>query len=226
MQIGTGTIAGQEYPKFIPVSVDDIEPVFKQFIPDAPKGLRKNIVYSFQYLEYLDFILSDNNKYLRITEVLKSQIIKTFIITSISIIEGILYHLLCENPKTKDKWNTTEWKSIRKTPTNPFNIKSKSFKIENELFVKSDERMEKNVTLDQMIKIVKNKKLLGDNSKLYGELKELKNLRNRVHPYLAKTGWETDYMQFNMEDIQKAKNTIRDTLKFLELFDEQIFPYL
>jgi hypothetical protein len=130
--------------QFLPTLIDDLVSLLSNFIKNKEKykycyALTRNIAYSLQYLEYLNWIITSNNECLKQTGVLEKMTIKYFIITTAGIVERILYYLLCVH----DLKTTTEWQSIRKTPTPNFkiNINQDSpefFKLKNEILLKSE----------------------------------------------------------------------------------------
>jgi hypothetical protein len=130
-KVGTGKINQTQVPKFYPTPVDKIELLISNLISQNETKITKDISYNLQYLEYLDFILDSKNTYLRLTEVLKKQTIKSFVITATGIIEAILYYLIVTNGQA-----STEWKSFMKI-SNTKTIEGKEYKIHNEIFRKT-----------------------------------------------------------------------------------------
>ena len=74
-----------------PISVSQFEIFVSQgSLCNMPRELKKNIVYSLQYIQYIELQLQELNLHSIITTMLY----KNYIITGVSIIEGIFYHLL------------------------------------------------------------------------------------------------------------------------------------
>lgn len=68
------------------------------------KELRKNIVYSLQYIQFLQMEFEEIHWH----DVLATQIIKTYVITAMSIIEGVFHHLIV----SKGYQKKIDWKDI------------------------------------------------------------------------------------------------------------------
>ncbi len=133
--VESGQINQQQVPKYFPTPVDDLRCLMEHFIKkDDTKyqyweALTSNICYNLQHLEYLDFLVSDKNQYLRLTNVLQRQTIKSIVVITVGIIEGILYYLIL----TRGKPATTQWQSVMKIE-NTKKAWGKEYKIENEIF--------------------------------------------------------------------------------------------
>lgn len=128
-----------ENHKLLPTRVEHLRQLTRKFIErDDTKyqyheALTDNICYSLQYLEYLDFLVSNKNTYFRLTSVLEKQTIKNIVITTTGIIEGILYYLIV----TRGEPATTEWGSLMKIEnTKKCKTSGKEYKIVNEIFEK------------------------------------------------------------------------------------------
>jgi hypothetical protein len=78
--------------RWFPKPVNLYENLVARKMPTKEKGylygLRKNICYNLQYLEYVDKTIKE----LELTTVLTTMSYKIFVVISASIIEGILYH--------------------------------------------------------------------------------------------------------------------------------------
>lgn len=95
-----------ERNKWRPNSVANLEEYLEQFMVPIPgyekkecRGLRKNIAYSLQHLEFIHRCGEDLN----LTSVLWTQNAKTFIIVACSIMEALFFYLL----RARDKAATT-----------------------------------------------------------------------------------------------------------------------
>lgn len=175
-------------------------------------GLRKNICYSLQHLEYL---LESNNQ-LQLTTVLTFQNYKTFIIVSASIVEGILYHEL----KNQDLFNKSNLNSLGKTSSQR-KFYDKLHTFVTEIFEHVDIH-EEEMTFDQMISKVEAKHLLGEDHQIYSDIDTLRKLRNKIHIHLAGTRHETDYNSFNYKKLELAKTTLLNLLSiYFSLTDQE-----
>lgn len=228
---------GREAP-WLPISLTNIESILLRKIPgNSPQdyypikngkiermtlptpnsyeyGLRKNICYSLQYLEYL--LCTDNQ--LHLTSVLTFQNYKTFIIVSAGIVEGILYHELKSNGiNKKSDLNSLGKTSVQKT------LYGKLHTFVTEIFEHSEKLHEEDMTFDQMISIVESKKLLGEDHQIYSDINALRKLRNKIHIHLAKTRHETDYNSFDYKKLYFAKDTLLDVLiKYFSLSKDEV----
>ena len=254
-------------PKLLPTPMEDLRQLTRKFIEkDDTKyqyheALTSNICYNLQYLEYLDFLVSNKNPYFKLTSVLEKQTIKTIVITTTGIIEGILYYLIV----TRGEAATTDWESvmkIRNTKRHPSSGKEymirneilvrkndewesvmgvisgtkkhsngKHYKIESEIFVKLENAIQTEMTLDQMIKKVKNKNLLGEDGEIYDDIDKLRKSRNKVHIRIIEERTDTDWKSFDPKLLDLSKKVLSNVLKEVGIFtDEQLskeaFSYL
>lgn len=209
-----------------PVPVDRFENLVSQgSLSGIPKELRKNIAYSLQYLEYIELQLTE----LTLHSVIITMLYKNYIITGVSIIEGIFYYLL----KSTGNWRQREWELINTAKTNPYSQNGNDFKIENHIYKKID-AVDDEMTLDSMIKKIESKKLIDIPHKGFPYIKRLKRLRNKVHLQINEHPDDTDWYTFNYIDYLWLKYTLYriltnsnfqnnpDTVKFLKLNEEEI----
>lgn len=194
-----------ENDRWLPVSVHTHRAFLgKLIVPTAAvphaDGLKSNLAYSLQYLEYLDFTLQD----LRITSVLSTITIKNFLIVGTSVIEAILYYVL----RTKGLHREKTWQLLRKVVTNEFTVNSYTCRIENQFFQKLPAPVEEEMNFDSMLKKVETKRLLGNDEALYKKLNYLRKLRNRVHLQLLEKNLDTDWHNFNNKELSLMKQSL------------------
>lgn len=206
--------------RWLPVAVDTLRAILGRLVSTSDRvphasGLRNNLAYSLQYLQFLDFSLTD----LRLTMVLHTQTIKTFVIVGISVVEGLLYYVLRE----KGLHRTNVWQSLRTVATNEFVADGKSMKIENQLYFKLHEPVEEEMSLDAMLKKVESKLLLGEDRELYKRLNYLRKLRNKVHLQLVERDLDTDWHNFNTKELNLIKSVLHAILAgpLIGLSDEE-----
>jgi hypothetical protein len=265
-----------ENGKLLPTPIPDLTQLTRKFIErDDTKyqyheALTSNICYHLQYLESLDFLLSNKNQYFKLTTVLQKQTIKTIVITTTGIIEGILYYLIV----TRGEPATTEWKSVMKinntkkylnyeykientilrkieiaeTATTKKKLKwqpvmekisgekkhptnGKHYKIESEIFVKLENAIQTEMSLDQMIKKARSKKLLGEDGEIYDDIDKLRKSRNKVHIRIIEERTDTDWKSFDQKLLDLSKKVLSNVLKEVGIFtDDQLsqeaFSYL
>lgn len=186
---------------WLPTSIAKLEKYLGKFIQAShgvPNvvGLRKNIAYNLQYLEYQYQTLSE----FKLTSVIYTQTWKVFIIVGTSIVEAILHYLI----NSKGLGKTTEWKKVRSTG-NEINIEDEKYKLENIIYKKLEKPMQVEMTLDAMIKKSERKKLLGRNHEIYKKLNHLRKVRNRVHIHAIDEDYDTDWNKIQAGDFKTVK---------------------
>jgi hypothetical protein len=214
-----------DYEKWLPTSVDSYGAIVSRKISssdsDYKKALNKNICYNLQYLEYI----SECIKQLYLTSSLYTQCVKTFLIVSASIIEGILYHELKSNGLN----NKSIWNYI-KDIISETKIFDRDIRLETKTFEKLPIEKDLDMTFDQMINKVEAKQLLGENHNVYAKINIIRKLRNKVHIHIGKSSFDSDYNSFNFEKLNLAKETLYEILAFyFQLTEDEkdvIFKYL
>ena len=182
-----------------PTLVREFEEILSRGIFEGMnRELRKNIVYSLQYLQFLQLELEE----FHLHDVVKKQLIKTYIITAMSIIEGVFHHVVIEKGYQKK----LEWKIIG-TPkhTNVFQEDSVTKKhiitTEMKLQKPENDRMD----FEYLITKVQEKKLISLSGRKYPKLKALKRLRNKVHLHVIRYENDTDYLGISDNDYLLAR---------------------
>lgn len=187
--------------KWLPTSVSKLEEFLSNLITSGQgvpnvSGLRKNIVYNLQYLQFQQQLLSEFD----VTQVILTQTWKVHIIVGTSIIEAILYYLLT----SKGYQKTFQWEEVGRTG-NEVNIDGCKHRIENTIFTKLESPKNLEMNLDSMIKIANKKKLLGDNQEIYKKINYLRKLRNSVHLHAIQKDTDTDWWKINKNEIDTVK---------------------
>ena len=161
--------------------------------------LKSNFAYSMQYIEYLEKQISE----LTLSDVILTMLYKSYIITAMSIIEGLFVNLLHD----KQMWNTTTWEERIRFSTNPKIYNGEKAKIETIVFQECDEK-DMRMDLDSMIKKIEKHHLLSINHTDFPALKKLRELRNRVHLQLGENTYDHDYNCFGYEQVQMARRIL------------------
>lgn len=179
--------------KWLPTSIPSLETYLSKFIKansGVPNvvGLKKNIAYNLQYLQFQWQVLDE----FKLTSVICTQTWKIFIVVGTSIVEALLYYLLT----SKGLQKTTEWEQIGSTG-NELDIDGEKHKIENVLYRKLQTPILQDMTLDVMIKKAGAKKLLGNNHEIYKKLNHLRKVRNRIHIHAIDEDYDTDWFKIN-----------------------------
>lgn len=168
------------------------------------RGLRKNIAYNLQYLEYLNQTLNEFG----LTSVLTTQTWKVFILVGTGITEAILYYVIWSKGFHKEQM----WKSIAKKSTNEFQLNGRTHKVENTIWEKLDLPILEAMSFESMIQKAESKRLLGSNHEIYKKLQFLRKLRNRVHLQAIEEDSDTDYNRFNADEVRTMKITLYSIL--------------
>lgn len=175
--------------------------------------LRKNIIYSLQYLQYIQLQINE----LSLHSVITTQLYKSYIIIAMGIIEGIFYHLIKVNNKQKKE----EWEEVLRASTNVMKVDNVDTKYEiitlKRILPARDARMD----FESMIAKVRSHHLLKLPQKAYPYIKALKDIRNKVHLFISKTDNDTDYKRFSYDDYFIAQYSL-----YRVLTDEVFCPHL
>ena len=121
------------------------------FPEDKLSPLKKNLTYNLQYIEFLDRVIKD----ISLTSVLQALNIKSFVIHSAAVIEGIYNYLVIST----GNGNSTQWQSSKKFQCSPYAIDTNTFMHETEVFIKLASHVITEMTFDQLAKKVESKKL-------------------------------------------------------------------
>lgn len=182
--------------------------------------LKSNFAYSMQYLEYLDLQFKELN----LSSVLYTMLIKSYIITGMGIIEGIFTDVL----KSNNLWNKSTWEESFKIETNPKkdSATGDTIKVVSQICKKVNE-YDLRMDLDSMIKKIESKKLLSIDHDDFPVMKQLRQLRNRVHLQLGQDSYDHDYNNFNYEDLKLMRRILFNTLTCIELCKrKKVFEFL
>ena len=184
--------------------------------------LVKNLAYNVQYLEFIS-----NSFKLEIHSVIRTELIKTFVITGISIIESILYYVL----KSQKLHKSESYEEITVLSSNEKKVNNDYLKVETRLLKKLDEKREVVMNLDFMLKKTESYKLLGADNSVYKQLNHLRKLRNKIHLYLIESNLDHDLNNFKLKELILMKKTLSKVF-LADLFNypmdkkEKIFNFL
>lgn len=154
-----------------------------------------------QYLELLEKELSE----LELSAVLRSLTIKNYIITSMSILEGLFTNIV----KINGLWNKIDKKAISEANTNEIDYDDKRILIRNTIIEKIPEKPADEMKLVDLIKkLDKHHKTLKINHTIYPALQRIRQLRNKIHLSNAINNQTTDYMCFD----DKVKTEMQEIL--------------
>lgn len=175
------------------------------------------------YLEFLDKCLSE--KYTH--SVVKSHLIKTFVITGMGIIESVFYLAL----KQSDQFAKTEWSEAAGFISNPKTFSGDELKAETIVYKKLKAPKEIDMNLDSMIKKVQSKQVFGTNHVLYSEINGLRRLRNKIHLHVIEKSYDHDFNSFGQAEIKLMKRNLllilsSDLFKGAYQTADKMFPFL
>lgn len=168
--------------------------------------LINNLSYNFQYLQFLTNVLKSEELH----EVIRRLNIKTYLIVSTSIIESILeYYLILTG-----EYRISEWIEIEKSKTssNIYLVSNKPLKNITFTQKKTEPFLDK-MKFDDVLKKIKDKKLLGDNNDLYKSLNNIKKLRNKVHLNNIEGDRDHDWNNFGKTEYYECSKCLREILK-------------
>lgn len=174
--------------------------------PTVPNGyaIRKNICYGIQYLEYLVATLEQ----LSLSEVLLTLTYKSFIVTGISVVEGLLFHEL----KRRGLQRTDEWEQISASFTKDFQVGAELFRNEVVTWKKRAAAVDEAMQFDKILRIAEGKKVLGATSTFYARMHHLRKLRNKVHLFVTDGDLDSDWNAFQFKDFELMKALLRELL--------------
>jgi hypothetical protein len=200
---------------YCPTGVDFIHSLLRQGIKKENSVLShgyafvRNIAYNLQYLEYLNYVLSETELHV----IVRTLTQKTFVITGMSIVEAILWFVLkSSGQQRKDAWEITQ-----EVESKAFEAQDGKYKISNIISKLRPEPVDVEMTLDAMIKKVESKKLLGLDGQVYKDLNYLRKLRNRVHIHAVQHDKDTDWYSFNNREVELMRGVLGSVLRS-ELF--------
>ena len=193
----------------------------------------KNLVYSLQYLEFIQVQL-DEMKLL--TDVLRKQLYKSYIINAISIIECIFSHLVAVRGLQKK----TEWKSegnFEATESFMENGVEKRYVRQKQVHLHQPEN--ENTAFFETINIVRENDLIDLPNEKFNIMHELRKLRNKIHLQALRHENDTDYLGIEISDFIKVRYMLymiltqvisndadKSCLDFIAPDDEEIEKYL
>lgn len=205
--------------RWYPNSIDNYKTSIK--IPNTTSDYKRmisNFAYSMQYIEYIEKQIDE----LKLSSVLLKMLYKSYIITGMGIIELIFVYLLKENKF----WKQTEWEEYAEIKANPKEIDGEIVMMETRLYKKVP-KYDMRMDLDSMIKSIEKKGILTINHDVFPALKQLRELRNRVHLQLGETAYDHDFNCIGLEDLQMMRRILFTILTAPEICnDSNTFQFI
>ena len=200
-------IKGKNYnseERWYPTTVDDFRKGFA--LDSSIEGyhpLVDNLAYSLQYLEFIEKELSE----LVLSSVIYTMHIKNYVITSMSILEGIFTNVI----KSKGWWKKKDTESLLTSQTEQKVSDGTKYVIKTEIMKKVDAFDDK-MTLDEMIKCLSHHhEALDVDHLVYPALKRLRDLRNRIHLQKGDAYNDHDYNSFD-DQVKREMQSILYTI--------------
>jgi len=157
-------------------------------------ALLSNLAYSLQYLEFLEKEFTELN----VSSVIYVMLVKTYVITGMSVLEGLFSNIV----KSNGWWKNSSLESLGTTQSNKTNFSGNQYVVITEILQEVDS-YPLPMTLDELIKVLNHHHTALQVSHLvYPALKRLKDLRNRIH--LQKTTGSSDH-DYNAFDFSVKK---------------------
>ena len=177
--------------------------------------LRQNISYSLQYMQFLELEFKE----LRLSNVMYTMLCKTYVITGMSILEGIFSNII----KSNGWWKQTNLESLGETTANETNFGDEKYVVRTEILKKVD-KYDLQMTLDEMInKLVHHHEALGIKHLDYPVMRRLKQMRNRVHLQAISGPNDHDYNAFDWRSKTEMQTILYHVLTSPKIAD---FPHV
>ena len=133
--------------------------------------------------------------------IVTNQIQKSYIITSMSIIEAVFLHLV----KSKGFAKKEEWQECKPFHTNVVHENGEEKKYIVTPSIKLKKPTEVEMDFEYLINKVQEKKLIKLSNDAFPYIKGLKRLRNKVHLQIVKHENDTDYTAISFYDLWLMK---------------------
>ena len=160
---------------------------------------------------------------LNLSSVIYIMVVKNYVITSMSILEGLFSNII----KSNGWWKTSNLESLGTTQANETTFSGQKYIIKTEILKKSDPYMIQ-MNLDDLIKILdKHHSALEVDHLVYPALRRLKNLRNRVHLQKSEGNTDHDYNAFDYSVKNEMSEILHDILTSPKITDHpEIFDFI
>ena len=183
------------------------------------RALKSNLAYSMQYLEFLEKEMAE----LKLSEVIYIMLVKSYVITGMSVLEGLFTNVI----KSNGWWKTTSLESLGTTHASETKFGEEKYVVRTELLKRVNEH-ETRMDLEAMIQVLSyHHEALGVDHLVYPALKRLKVLRNRVHLQMLESDTDHDYNAFDYT-VKKEMGSILFAILTSNMVTEQpqVFEFL
>lgn len=176
--------------RWYPISVDRFRAAVKMDLSiENHTALHSNIAYSLQYLEFIEKELAE----LKLSKVMKTMLEKTYLITAMSIIEGLFVNIV----KSRGWWKTIDVECVDAYQSSDKEKEDGTYYIRTEIYKRIDP-IPKQMDMETLIQVMqRHHHVLKINHFVYPALKRLKALRNRIHLQKVEAPDDHDYYAFS-----------------------------
>lgn len=206
--------------RWYPTSIDAYKHSLKiDMSIENAQALRSNLAYNLQYIEFLEKEFIE----LHLSNVLYTMLVKNYVITGMSILEGLFSNII----KSNGWWKTSNLESLGTTQSNETNFSGHNLVIKTEILKKVD-TYPLQMTLDEQIKVLdRHHEALLVNHLIYPALRRLKDLRNRVHLQKSDGNTDHDYNAFDYSAKKEMGKILLDILTSQNVTDSpETFDFL
>ena len=188
------------------VDVHELFLLLRRAVPDATvvkhdRAFIHNIAYALQYIDHLLATLDDS----ALRKTIHSQTCKSIVLAGMGVVEALLWYVV----KKAGHANSSNWRECFKQAGTPVSRFGTKLRIDTILLEEVNPPIAEEMTLDTLMKKVESRKLLGiSDSKVYGTLKSLRQLRNRIHIHDVETTDDTDWYKFTGREVVMLLNSL------------------
>lgn len=189
---------------YCPTPVDQWRSFLKQGLStvdwSVSHGQLSNIAYNLQYLEFLDHQVHHNYLHASVGTITH----KMIVVTGMSIVESVLFGTLSKLGLV----GVNEWVPIHKDIGRTQSVDGMLLRIITITEQKLDVPIPKSLTLDQMVKKVEKRKLIGLDQQSFSDLSRLRKLRNKIHIHDVPSRQDTDWNSFGLKESNLIKSVL------------------
>lgn len=209
--------------KWYPTPVEKYREILKiKADTESQAALLKNLSYNLQYMEFLQKELDE----LELSSVLHAMLIKTYVITGMSILEGIFAYVVKEN----GWWPKKDSESLSTFSAEGKDASGEKIRVKTELskVIPKTDLEQYEINLDSLIKILnKHHEGLQIDHVIYPALQRTRQLRNKIHLTCTKSYTDHDYNAFDDETKQNIQNILYEILTSEKITTEpECFEFL
>lgn len=201
--------------RWYPIAIDDFREGFVlDRSVDGYHPLVDNLAYSLQYVQFLEKEFNELN----VSNVIYIMLVKSYVITSMSILEGIFTNII----KSNGWWKKIDEEIVFTAKASQKTSDGMQLLIKTEI-AKKINPIDTTMTLDEMIKCLKHHhKGLGVDHLVYPALDRLRDLRNRIHLQKGETRNDHDYNAFDYSVKAEVQHILYTILCSPNVTDQRV----